>query len=63
MEMMLIQNAQLQQWMMTQTLQRQTADGSARVHNHYYDANTGAPILPPINRYREPSVSEAGSQT
>ena len=47
---MLIQNAQMQQWMMTQTLQRQAADGNTRVQNHYYDAATGAPILPPIQR-------------
>ena len=44
---MLIQNAQMQQWMMTQTMQRkQGVDGE--VHNHYYDA-AGRP-LPPIRR-------------
>ena len=48
MEMMLIQNAQMQQWMMTNTLQRRQAEDNGRVHNHYYDA-AGRP-LPPIRR-------------
>lgn len=47
---MLIQNAQLQQWMMTQTLQRHQGgmDGD-KVHHHYYDSAGRA--LPPIKRY------------
>ena len=47
MELMLIQNAQMQQWMMTQTLQRRQGE-DGHVHNHYYDAQ-GRP-LPPIRR-------------
>ena len=45
---MLIQNAQLQQWMMTQTLQRRRGENDGHVHNHYYDP-AGRP-LPPIRQ-------------
>ncbi|CAK8679310.1 unnamed protein product [Clavelina lepadiformis] len=56
MELMLIQNSQMQQWMMTQTLQRHqaAADSDGAVHNHYYDSAGRA--LPPIRR------ADAGSQ-
>ena len=48
MEMMLIQNAQMQQWMMTQSLQNRNSSAN-RVNNFYYDT-AGRP-LPPIRRY------------
>jgi len=56
MELMLIQNAQMQQWLMTQTLQRnQRMDD---VHHYYYPNGGGAPVrvLPPIRK------NDAGNQ-
>nr|XP_009857401.1 uncharacterized protein LOC100182136 [Ciona intestinalis]XP_018671745.1 uncharacterized protein LOC100182136 [Ciona intestinalis]XP_026696476.1 uncharacterized protein LOC100182136 [Ciona intestinalis] len=57
MELMLIQNAQMQQWLMTQTLQKSQAavDGETGTHHHYYNG-AGGRQLPPIKR------SDAGNQ-
>lgn len=45
---MLIQNAQLQQWMMAQTLSKRSGEDGG--HHHYYGDPRYHPMLPPIKR-------------
>jgi len=59
MELMLIQNAQMQQWLMTQTLQRNQMKDDGAVHHYYYPNGQGGPpvrVLPPIRK------NDAGNQ-
>lgn len=58
MELMLIQNAQMQQWLMTQTLQRNQMKDDGNVHHYYYANGQGPPVrvLPPIRK------NDAGNQ-
>lgn len=58
MELMLIQNAQMQQWLMTQTLQRNQMKDDGNVHHYYYGNGQGPPVrvLPPIRK------NDAGNQ-
>jgi len=59
MELMLIQNAQMQQWLMTQTLQRNQRMDDGGAYHYYYPNGQGGPpvrILPPIRK------NDAGNQ-
>lgn len=55
---MLIQNAQMQQWLMTQTLQRNQKMDDGAIHHYYYGNGNGPPVrvLPPIRK------NDAGNQ-